>query len=100
MMMWSIMYLYELRKGYWAHDGKVTIFDAFNKLRNNYNDIMQRCRKLDETIYDDKLSKPAEKSMLKFAAELIVRQFPPINFSPTIKVVCCFSQKKTTVMAV
>ena len=50
---WSIMYLYELRKGYWAHDGKVTIFDAFNKLRNNYNDIMQRCRKLDETIYDD-----------------------------------------------
>lgn len=50
---WSIMYLYELRKGYWAHDGKVTIFDAFNKLRNNYNEIMQRCRKLDETIYDD-----------------------------------------------
>lgn len=50
---WSVVYLYELRKGYWAHDGKVTIFDAFNKLRSNYNDIMQRCRKLDETIYDD-----------------------------------------------
>ncbi len=53
---WSVMYLYELHKGYWTHNGKVTIFDAFNKLRNNYSDIMQRCRKFDEMIYDDALN--------------------------------------------
>lgn len=50
---WSMMYLYELRKGYWAHNGKVSIYDAFDKLRSNYDNIMLRCRKLDETIYDD-----------------------------------------------
>lgn len=52
---WSIIYLYELRKAYWAHDGKVSIFDAFNKLRSGYTGIMQRCRELDNTIYNDAL---------------------------------------------
>nr|WP_242489756.1 DUF5127 domain-containing protein [Bacteroides thetaiotaomicron] len=26
---YSIEYMYEKRMGYWKHDGKVTIFDAF-----------------------------------------------------------------------
>ena len=50
---YSIEYMYEKRMGYWKHDGKVTIFDAFEKLRDNYQSIMERCRALDELIYDD-----------------------------------------------
>ena len=30
---YSIEYMYEKRMGYWKHDGKVTIFDAFEKLK-------------------------------------------------------------------
>lgn len=50
---YSVMYLYELRKAYWTHNGKVTIFDAFDKLRTGYASIMQRCRDLDARIYND-----------------------------------------------
>lgn len=39
-------------KGYWARDKK-TIKKAFCELRDNYDDIMQRCRAFDRTIYDD-----------------------------------------------
>lgn len=49
----DIEYMYHRYKGYWAHDGKVTIFDAFNKLRDNYTSIMNRCRAFDKRIYDD-----------------------------------------------
>lgn len=49
----DIEYFYERYKGYWAHGGKVTIFDAFEKLKNNYNDIMSKCRAFDKMIYDD-----------------------------------------------
>ena len=50
---YSIEYMYEKRMGYWKHDGEVTIFDAFENLRDNYQSIMERCRALDEMIYDD-----------------------------------------------
>ena len=49
----DIEYMYERYKAYWAHEGKVTIFDAFDKLKNNYTSIMDRCRALDKRIYDD-----------------------------------------------
>ena len=49
----DIEYMYERYKGYWAHEGKVTIFDAFEKLNRNYTTIMKRCRDLDRRIYDD-----------------------------------------------
>ncbi len=49
----DIEYMYERYKGYWAHNGKVTIFDAFEKLNRNYTTIMKRCRDLDRRIYDD-----------------------------------------------
>ena len=62
---YSIEYMYEKRMGYWKHDGKVTIFDAFEKLRDNYQAIMERCRALDELIYDD-----AEKAGGKKYAEI------------------------------
>lgn len=50
---YSLEYMYEKRMGYWKHDGQVTIFDAFEKLRDNYLPIMNRCRAFDEMIYDD-----------------------------------------------
>ena len=62
---YSIDYMYEKRMGYWKHDGKVTIFDAFEKLRDNYQAIMERCRAFDELIYDD-----AEKAGGKKYAEI------------------------------
>lgn len=52
---YSVEYMYERYMGYWKHEGKVTIEDAFEKLRDNYADIMQRCRMQDEMIYDDAL---------------------------------------------
>jgi len=58
---YSIEYMYEKRMGYWKHDGKVTIFDAFD----NYQAIMERCRAFDELIYDD-----AEKAGGKKYAEI------------------------------
>ena len=62
---YSIEYMYEKRMGYWKHDGKVTIFDAFENLRDNYQPIMERCRALDAMIYND-----AEKAGGKKYAEI------------------------------
>lgn len=49
----DIQYMYKRYKALWARDGKVTIFDAFNKLRQNYTAIMDKCRQTDKMIYDD-----------------------------------------------
>ena len=49
----DIEYLYHRYKAYWAHEGKVTIFDAFNKLRTQYKEIMAKCQQQDKVIYDD-----------------------------------------------
>lgn len=49
----DIEYFYKRYKGYWAHEGNVTIFDMFNKLNKSYSSIMNRCRDFDKTIYDD-----------------------------------------------
>ena len=51
---YDIEYMYYRYKGYWARNGK-TIFQAFDELKNNYTDIMNRCRELDKRIYDDGL---------------------------------------------
>lgn len=51
----DIEYLYHRYKAYWAHEGQVTIFDAFGKLQRGYQNIMDRCRALDRRIYDDGL---------------------------------------------
>lgn len=52
----DIEYMYNRYKGYWAHGGSVTIFDAFKKLQGSYSTIMNRCRDLDRRIYDDGLA--------------------------------------------
>ncbi len=49
----DIEYMYKRYKGYWAHDGQVSIFQAFKKFNAEYNSIMARCRQFDKTIYDD-----------------------------------------------
>lgn len=51
----DIEYMYHRYKAYWAHEGKVTIFDAFENLKNNYERIMNSCRETDKIIYDDGL---------------------------------------------
>ena len=48
----DIEYFFHRYKGYWARNGK-TIFQAFNELNRDYASIMQRCRQLDQRIYDD-----------------------------------------------
>ena len=58
---YSIEYMYDRRMAYWKHEGKVTICDAFEKLRDNYQSIMERCRALDEMIYDDALQAGGKK---------------------------------------
>ncbi len=46
--------------GYWARDGK-TITKAFEEFRDNYRNIMDRCKEQDKTIYDDGLASGNEK---------------------------------------
>ena len=52
----DIEYMYKRYKGYWAHEGKVTIFDMFKRLEKDYESIMKRCRAFDKQIYDDGLA--------------------------------------------
>ncbi len=49
----DIEYMYERYKGYWAHGGQVTIFQAFRNLQSRYSSIMARCRAFDKQVYDD-----------------------------------------------
>ena len=49
----DIEYFYKRYKGYWAHEGAVTIFDMIQRMNREYSGIMKRCRQLDKTIYDD-----------------------------------------------
>ena len=49
----DIEYMYKRYKGYWAHDGTISIFQMFNRMRSQYANIMQRCREFDKRIYDD-----------------------------------------------
>ncbi|MBQ0114764.1 MAG: DUF4965 domain-containing protein [Bacteroidales bacterium] len=50
---YSIKYMYRLYKGYWAHDGKVSITDAFEKYAYQYDEIMKASRDVDATIFND-----------------------------------------------
>ena len=51
----DIEYMYKRYKGYWAHGGKVSIFQLFQRMQSQYGQIMQRCRDFDRLIYDDGL---------------------------------------------
>lgn len=52
---YDMQYMKKNYKAYYARNGK-TIFEAFEELRDSYDDIMARCRTLDKTIYDDGLA--------------------------------------------
>ena len=52
----DIEYMYKRYKGYWAHEGAVSIFDLFERMNKDYAGIMHRCRKLDQVIYDDAMA--------------------------------------------
>ncbi len=52
---YDIQYMKKNYKAYYARNGK-TIFQAFEELRDQYADIMARCRQLDKRIYDDALA--------------------------------------------
>ncbi len=49
----DIEYFYNRYKGYWAHGGSVSIFQAFKTMQSRYAGIMNRCRQFDKMIYDD-----------------------------------------------
>ncbi|MBO7119465.1 MAG: DUF4965 domain-containing protein [Bacteroidaceae bacterium] len=50
---YSIQYFENNRRGYWSNNGRVNIFARFDDLYENYNDIMRRCRLMDQQIYID-----------------------------------------------
>ena len=50
---YSIQYFNSNRKGYWANNGRTTIMKRFEDLYENYDDIMRRCRRVDQKIYKD-----------------------------------------------
>lgn len=52
----DIEYFYNRYKGYWTHNGSVTIFDQFRKQNSAYGSIMERCRAWDKQVYDDGLA--------------------------------------------
>ena len=62
---YAIEYFYQPRMAYWKHNGKVSIFDAFERAKANYASVMERCRAYDEMILND-----AEKAGGKEYSEL------------------------------
>ena len=62
---YAIEYFYQPRMAYWKHDGKVSIFNAFERAKANYASVMERCRAYDEMILND-----AEKAGGKEYSEL------------------------------
>lgn len=50
---YDIEYFFKRYKGYWAHNGTVSILDMFKRLNNSYSSIMKRCADFDKKIYDD-----------------------------------------------
>lgn len=63
--LYSIEYFYQRRMAYWKHDGKVTIFDAFERAQATYANLMERCRAFDQQLMTD-----AEKAGGKEYAEM------------------------------
>ncbi|HEY6914298.1 MAG TPA: DUF4965 domain-containing protein [Paludibacter sp.] len=62
---YSIEYMYESLMPYWKHDGKVNIFQAFEKAESSYSSLMARCN-----AFDKKMMQDAENAGGKQYAEL------------------------------
>ena len=67
---YSIEYMFERRMAYWKHDGKVSIFDAFERAKRDYPEIMERCRDFDAMIMKD-----AEKAGGRKYAEICAASY-------------------------
>lgn len=52
---YDMEYMFERYKAYWTHGGKVSIFDAFDKFKTQYAEMMAKAKVLDKRIYDDAL---------------------------------------------
>lgn len=50
---YALEYFYKRRLAYWKHDGKVSIFDAFERAARNRETLMERCRHFDLQLMDD-----------------------------------------------
>jgi hypothetical protein len=62
---YAIEYMYQQLMAYWKHDGKVDIYQAFEKYQKNHNDLMASCEEFDKTML-----KEAEAAGGKEYAEL------------------------------
>ena len=54
---YSIEYFFKKKMAYWKHDGKVDIYQAFERANNDYASVMNQCRD-----FDIKLMKDATKA--------------------------------------
>lgn len=57
----SIQYFGDNLKAWWTKNGEVSIEDALNAAVNEREDILARCAKLDQELYDEALSAGGEK---------------------------------------
>ena len=51
--LYSIQYLYNNLLPYWKHEGKVDIFQAFERAEKNYSSLLSRCDAFDQTMMKD-----------------------------------------------
>lgn len=63
--LYSIQYFKDNRMGYWKHNGKKNIRQAFEESAKEYRSVMERCRNFDTRLMED-----AEKAGGKEYAEL------------------------------
>ncbi|VBB48459.1 Glutaminase A [uncultured Paludibacter sp.] len=52
---YSIEYFFKQRMAYWKHDGKVDIYQAFERAKSNYSDLLNKCREFDNSMMNDAL---------------------------------------------
>lgn len=51
--LYAIRYFHDNRMAYWKHNGRVTIYNAFEQAWTGYDAIMRRCRAFDEQLMDE-----------------------------------------------
>lgn len=62
---YSLEYFYQRRQAYWKHNGKVSIFDAFERYQSQHAALLERCH-----AFDAELMANAEQTGGKEYAEL------------------------------
>jgi hypothetical protein len=49
---YALEYFYERRMAYWKHDGKVNIYQAFERAAADYRSLMEKCRAFDSNLIE------------------------------------------------